>query len=273
MTADDIPLGMRLKEQASWNQLPADWQRFLGLQPEGCFVAQWDGLPVATTITCVFGEVGWIAMVLVDESYRHRGIATRMVQHALGYLDERSVTTVRLDATRFGQPVYERMGFTVQHQLVRLQGNCRDGRRAVDLAACRSEDLDSLVALDQTATKTDRRRLFERLVAEHPAQVRLAWQDATLAGYVMLRPGIHATQIGPAVAINERAGRTLCEWAAGQCDGQPVFVDVPLGNHAAIAWAQSQGLVEQRRFARMYRGLRVDEDPELLWCSSGPEKG
>jgi hypothetical protein len=27
MTAADIAFGMRLKEQAGWNQVPADWRR------------------------------------------------------------------------------------------------------------------------------------------------------------------------------------------------------------------------------------------------------
>ena len=62
MTSCDIPLGMRLKDQAGWNQIPADWRRFLDLEPEGCFVALWEDRPVATTTTCTFGAVGWIAM-------------------------------------------------------------------------------------------------------------------------------------------------------------------------------------------------------------------
>ena len=66
MTVDDVPLGMRLKGQAGWNQIEADWRRFLALEPDGCFVAELDGKPVATTTTCVFDSVAWIAMVLVD---------------------------------------------------------------------------------------------------------------------------------------------------------------------------------------------------------------
>ena len=73
MNAADIPLGMRLKEQASWNQTEADWQRYLELQPDGCFVASLDGEAVATLTTCVFGPVAWIAMVLVDLRSRRRG--------------------------------------------------------------------------------------------------------------------------------------------------------------------------------------------------------
>jgi ribosomal protein S18 acetylase RimI-like enzyme len=122
MTGADIPLGMRLKTQAGWNQTETDWRRFLRMQPDGCFVAQWGGQDVATTTTCIFGSVGWIAMVLVDTEYRHRGVGTRLVQHALSFLDERQIPTARLDATALGRPVYERLGFAAEYELMRMEG-------------------------------------------------------------------------------------------------------------------------------------------------------
>src|SRR3954451_15181928 len=83
MTAADLPLGLRLSRQAGWNQTEGDWQRFLDLQPDGCFVAEWNGTPAATTTTSHFGRVAWIAMLLVDEPLRSRGIATALLAHAL----------------------------------------------------------------------------------------------------------------------------------------------------------------------------------------------
>src|SRR5262249_24503913 len=70
MTGTDLSLGLRLSRAAGWNQTEADWRSFLTLQPDGCFVAEWDGTPVGTTTTTLFGSVGWIAMVLVEASVR-----------------------------------------------------------------------------------------------------------------------------------------------------------------------------------------------------------
>lgn len=273
MTANDIELGMRLKEQAGWNQIPADWQRFLALEPEGCFVAEWDGHPVATTTTSTFEAVGWIAMVLVDESFRHRGIATQLVQHALEYLDGRSVRTVRLDATKYGRPVYERIGFVAEHDFVRLQGVAVSSDAASETAAARSDQFPSIYALDRQASGTNRERLFRHLTAEHAANVHVIETRDSIDGYMMLRPGANATQIGPAAARSEKAGRLLGDWALNQCVDHPVFIDVPLGNSPALDWARQRALTEQRRFTRMCRGQSVDEDVTLLWASSGPEKG
>ena len=90
MTGRDVPLGMALTDRAGWNQTEADWLRFLALEPEGCFVAEWDGRPVGTTVTTVLGAVGWIAMVLVDEVVRGQGFGTRLVEHAVTYLRQRA---------------------------------------------------------------------------------------------------------------------------------------------------------------------------------------
>src|SRR5437868_6482511 len=96
MTPADIPFGMSLNEQAGWNQVAADWERMLALEPEGCFAAEWNGTPAGTVTTCVFGPVAWIAMMLVEESQRGRGIGRALMEQSLSFLESRDVRTVRL---------------------------------------------------------------------------------------------------------------------------------------------------------------------------------
>ena len=80
MTATDAPVALAVTKQAGWNQGETDWRRFLGMEPDGCFVAEMDGEPVGTTVTCVFGAVAWIGMVLVDKRARRRGVATCLLR-------------------------------------------------------------------------------------------------------------------------------------------------------------------------------------------------
>src|SRR6478735_1863688 len=99
MTLADIPLGMRLKEQNGWNQLEADWQRQFELQPDGCFLAELEGVGVGTACGCSFGSVAWIAMVLVDSSCRNQGIGSALLRRVIDYLDKSGIVSIRLDAT------------------------------------------------------------------------------------------------------------------------------------------------------------------------------
>lgn len=274
MTPADIALGLRLKEQAGWNQTAADWTRFLDLEPAGCFVAELAGVAVGTTTTCVLGTVGWIAMVLVAPSARHRGIGTCLVERAVDYLEQQGVATIRLDATALGRPVYERLGFASEYELVRLEGVAQPlSAGGPPVVPVGDNDLARLAALDQHVTATDRRRLLARLYAEHPHRAGQVVVGDDVLGYIFYRPGARATHLGPAAASTECAGRAVLAWALTQNTGQPIYVDIPAANHPAHALATNAGLTPQRSFTRMSRGQPVPEQPEQLWASSGPEKG
>src|SRR4051794_7394448 len=156
MTADDLASGLRLSRQAGWNQTEADWGRLLDLQPEGCFVAEREGVPVGTVTTCLFGPVAWVAMVLVEEAMRGRGIGKSLVAHALDFLDGRGIRTVRLDATPSGLPLYERMGFVPEYRLDRYHGHLPGTSAASDARPITPDLMDGLIALDRSVTGTDR---------------------------------------------------------------------------------------------------------------------
>src|SRR5690242_1093130 len=104
MTSADMPLALRLREQAGWNQTEADLRRFLDIAPEGCFVAELDGLGVGTVAAFTFGPVAWIAIVPVDEAHRGHGIGKALMRYTLDWLDARGIRSIRLDATPLGQP-------------------------------------------------------------------------------------------------------------------------------------------------------------------------
>ncbi len=273
MTVADLPLGMRLKAQAGWNQTEADWRRFLDLQPEGCFVAELGGAAVGTTTTCIFGPVAWVAMVLVDEAARGRGAGTALMRHALAFLDQRGVRSVRLDATPLGRPIYEKLGFVAEYTLARYEGVLS----ATDLSTPDAEPLASdllpeVCRFDRTVTGTERGRMLSLLFDERPEACRILRQNGAVAGFLTSRPGTNAMPIGPCLARGD-AGRLLLADARRRFAGQRVFIDVPLPNLPAIRAVEAMGLTAQRPLLRMGRGEPVRERIEELWASSGPEKG
>lgn len=279
MTVADIPLGLRLARQAGWNQIEADWRRFLAMQPDGCFVGELGGAPVATTAAFIFGPVAWIAMVLVDADSRRKGIATTLLKHALDFLDNHGVKTVRLDATAAGQPVYEKLGFAPEYPLTRYQGTASEvgrasphdtPRRAGTLALPSS--IAEIAAFDHRMTATPRERMLARLFEESPDLTRILHRDGQLEGYVTGRRGANATLIGPCIAT-AWAGPTLLGETLSLCSSQPVFLDIPQDNAPAIEIAEKHGLSIQRHFVRMCRGERIADHVEAIWASSGPEKG
>lgn len=271
MTGDDVPAGLALSRQAGWNQLEADWRRALALQPDGCFVADEGGV-VGVCCTCVFGPVAWVALMLVDAAQRRRGIGLALMEHALAFLDGAKVTSVRLDATPMGRPLYERLGFAPQFVLSRYAGTLPvdDVPASAQVVAVPRERWEALAALDESVTRTARREFLLRLFAEQPGEVRGVEGPGGWRGLMTSRPGFHATYLGPCLG---EAGAALLEDAFRRHAAQRVFVDVPEDNSLACRLAAERGLVVQRPLLRMCRGEVVVERQEQLWASAGPEKG
>lgn len=272
MTAADLPLGLRLSDAAGWNQLAADWQRFFDLQSDGCFVAEWDGTAVGTTTTCIFGSVAWIAMVLVDEAVRGRGVGTQLMAHALRFLDERKIATVRLDARPMGQPLYERLGFVEQYRIAHYEGTLPAIEKTKEIEDASVAEWEALMALDFQVTRTDRRRLLSLLFAEHPRHIRILRVGPHVQGYCTARPGRKTTRLGPCIAT-AAAGPLLWADAGKRYAGQLISLDVPVPNQTAIQWVEAHGLTARHTLTRMCRGVPLVEEVVSLWGSSGPEKG
>ncbi len=272
MTIDDLPLGLRLTRQAGWNQTESDWQRFMNMEPDGCFVAELDGSSAGTTTTCIFDGVAWIAMVLVDKSVRGRGIGTGLLKHALDYLQERNIRTVRLDATPAGRPIYEKLGFVPEYELGRYEGVVRTPPPASSVSNATAQVVSDIIEFDHRITGTHRAKMLTRLFQEFPEFVRCVRRGSKMQGYVAARPGANAIQIGPCIATASD-GPSLLSDSFRRCVGKRVFIDVPLDNVGAVRMAEAAQLTVQRCFTRMCLGERISDNVQAIWASSGPEKG
>jgi hypothetical protein len=263
---------MRLKDLAGWNQTEADWARCLSMQPDGCFLAEKDGVPVGTVVTGIFGPVAWIAMMLVDPAYRRQGIGMALMEHALTFLEERGIRSIRLDATPLGQPLYARLGFVAEYELARHSGILSHAEPVAGVEAAGEEVLDQAARLDRTVTGADRWKLLQRLFQDRPDDFRVVRRNGELLGFMAVRSRARQLLLGPCLATAE-AGPLLMADALHRLAGQEVVIDIPMSHEPATRLAVERGLTVQRRLLRMGRGVPVGEQVPLLWASSGPEKG
>jgi len=273
MTRADIPLVMQLITHAGWNQTEPDLRRFLTLAPDGCFVAESDGIGVGTVATWIFGPVAWIGMMLVEQDHRGRGIGKRLMKQAIDWLESQRVETIRFDATPLGLPVYERLGFVRQFDLSRFGGTPDAPSCNGALSPLEQSMHEDVLALDHQVTSTDRSRLLTVLFHQHPQESFVSRRDQAVTGFITDRPGALATQIGPCSAIDAAAGRALLSRVLSRFRNHKVFVDIPHENIESLEFVRSAGLSARRGLTRMVRGREVCERIDSLWASSGPEKG
>src|SRR4051794_3904286 len=89
LTAEDLDEGLRLSTVAGWNQRLEDWRMLLQLARAGAFAARFEACDpslVGTAIGIDYGGFAWIAMMLVDPSFRGRGVARRLLEAAIGWV-------------------------------------------------------------------------------------------------------------------------------------------------------------------------------------------
>jgi GNAT superfamily N-acetyltransferase len=272
MTIDDLEFGLSLTQQAGWNQTEADWRRFIELEPEGCFVGELDGRSVGTTTTCVFRKTAWIAMVLVEVNARGNGVGTTLLKHSIEHLKSRQVRTIRLDATSLGRPIYEKLGFVPDYELARFEGVAPRGKEVSTIVKAGPGMFADLIEFDRRMTGRERVKMLGRLFEEFPENIRITRGADEIEGFITMRPGANAVQIGLCTATPDAGSALLCD-AFSRCAGETVFVDIPLDNTEAVKVAESSGLTIQRSFTRMFWGLKAIDNAEALWASSGAEKG
>ncbi len=187
---------LRLSVAANWNQTAADWQRILALSPGLCWGLVVDGQLAATATAIVYdSQVAWIGMVLTLPEFRGRGLARHLVAHLLELLQRQGIPSIKLDATAMGATLYREFGFVEERAIERWS---RPGTIPNPIGKISYD-----AALDQEATGLSRLQLLDALARDSAVW---ATEDGSFA---MLRPGAHASYLGPIIARNERSATQL----------------------------------------------------------------
>ena len=271
-----MPFADSLRALAGWNQTLVCWKRFIATEPEGCFLAEWEGVPVATAITLRYtAEVAWIGMVLVHPAHRRRGIGRALLNHCIAWLQERGAGCIKLDATPAGKRVYDRMGFKEEWPLTRWEHPGPHVAKPISagLRPWQTSDAQRIGQLDAAAFGVSREKLLEALARECRRAFVLEAVPGRIAGYGFVQPGSRADYLGPIVATSAEAGIQVVE-ALLSAGGDTVFWDIPDANSAAVNWARLHGFTQQRRLTRMYLAEKPKwGDPKQQFALAGPEVG
>ncbi|MFM8470142.1 MAG: GNAT family N-acetyltransferase [Limisphaerales bacterium] len=273
----DFAFANSLRALAGWNQTPDDWMRFLNHQPDGCFVAEWDGQPVGTATTTIYEDkVAWIGMVLVHPDARRRGIGRALLEHCIAFLKPR-VACIKLDATPLGKTLYDTLGFKDEWTLrrwetsrVELPGNPMKYR----VRAWRDSDVEAMQVLDVEAFGVIRWPMVRRMTWQISRSLVGVTPKRRVNAFGILRKGARARYFGPLVAESIAAAGLLIKSFLAAQPNQPIFWDIPDANACAVELAQRLGFTPQRPLIRMFLGEnKWPGDPQKVFALAGPEIG
>ena len=234
---------------------------------------------VGTVTTVTHGsELAWIGMMLVHPDKRRCGIGSRLMRHALAHLRGRGISTVKLDATPAGAPVYEKLGFVAEWTLTRWQRGVQitaspPAGDPSDTHELSPADLSSVEEIDVAAFGAPRSRLI-RVLAE-AAKAWLAWPATGPAlGWGMLRNGAIADYIGPIASCQAACLGPLVTKILACAGNRCVVWDIPDANEPAKLLARISGFQPLRPFTRMRLGSGAAAgNPQTQFAIADPAVG
>jgi GNAT superfamily N-acetyltransferase len=273
LAASDIPAAMTLVRRERWNQTPEDWRRFLDATPAGCFKAVAGDALAGTIATMVYEKrLAWIGMMIVDPFHRRRGVARKLLETVLDFVDRAGLDCAMLDATPAGRTLYEQSGFVARERIERWELSRPNVRPSTIAPIARISD--ATLDADRVLFGADRRQLLRSFEAETPELAFEITDDGGVRGYAFGRHGTHADHLGPLMARDATTAARLLDAFLERTTQSLVFVDI-FGDRP---WTQP--LLEERgfRFSRpLVRMIRGHHPPPPatgdLLAIGGPEFG
>jgi ribosomal protein S18 acetylase RimI-like enzyme len=266
LTPADIPRALALSAKVGWNQTADDWRLFVA-HAHAIGLSDGNVGLVATAAALPYDNgFGYISVVIVDPAWRRRGLARRLMGECIDALRKDGRASL-LDATSAGALVYRGLGFAELATMERWEGEGGglDAGGAVRLAL---DDLDQLAAADAAAFGSPRRFLLKDFLEREGTR---AWRHDD--GYVVMRRGHRAMQVGPLIASSGETAGVLLATAIAAARGR-VFLDLFASWPNLAALLESSGFTRQRPFVRMALDRStLPGDPRRLAIAAGPEFG
>ncbi|WP_299391828.1 GNAT family N-acetyltransferase [Pelagibius sp.] len=237
-----------------WNPGLADGDCFYACDPAGYLMAFEDGQPLASISVVAYGEAfGFLGFYICRPERRGEGIGYRLWQAGLARLGER---TIGLDGVVDQQENYRKEGFVLEHRNVRYGGR-------VDCAAPEDprlrtigpEEVEAIMTYDQPFFPAPRADFLRNWLQRSDVRFgSVLVEDGAVRGYGVLRRCHEGFKVGPLFADDRERADLLFRSLAAETKGEPVFLDPPQPNGAAVRLAESYSMTPVFETARMYRG-------------------
>jgi hypothetical protein len=151
------------------------------------------------------------------------------------------------------QDNYRRSGFELAYRNVRYGGTAPAGR-ADGLVDARTIPFEQLHAFDARFFPAPRPGFLAGWISLPESSGLAAVEDGELRGFGVRRRCRNGHKIGPLYAASRAIAERLFDGLCMGIAGEPVFLDVPEPNAAAVALAEGRDLEPAFETARMYTG-------------------
>ena len=269
----DIPFALEQTGREGWDATAGTFETLLAHDPGGCFIAMRDGEPAGMVTTTRYADSAWIGNVIVPPRFRKESIGTKLMQHAVRYLEDQQVRCIRLEADPLGVNIYRRLGFQDEYESPRFRNDQPLFRETQHSAPLTDRDLPAVFELDRRLFGDDRSRLLAFLFQQRMAAHRVP-RAGRIAGYAFLQDSRHGYRLGPWIAESAEMARELLSIAGIGLPARPVIVAVPGVNRQGMQLLAAYGFRQTPSSLRMLRGANLARGlPDCVYGLAGGAVG
>ena len=190
-----------------------------------------------------------IGMVIVHENYRGLGLGKLATQKCIESVSEH--TAILLVATKDGEPLYKKMGFTTVDYVHKYMTENYIGAHNLASNEYAIEDFNDndfaeIVSLDTAAFGDNRSNFLRNRIKQSKHCVVVRDHHANIIGFGLSILGPINLILGPIIAPDSKTASLIINTLAKNHQGR-LRIDVPSGHAELIKWVEQSGFTEANR--------------------------
>jgi GNAT superfamily N-acetyltransferase len=257
LTKEEMSLPIEWARQEGWNPGVHDAEPFFAADPKGYLVGELDGEVIGTVSAVAYNDsFGFLGFYIVKPEFRGHGYGIQLAQACWEYMGTRNMG---LDGVFERVEDYKKTGFKLAYRNLRYQGVGEKGETVAGLGDVRSLPFQQLLAYDRQCFPAERKAFLEKWIHQ-PETISLAHlSDGKLQGYGVIRRAFQGYKIGPLFADSPTIAEDIFRGLSSHAPNEPIFLDTPELNPAAVDLAERYGMSVVFGTARMYS----KEEPQI----------
>ena len=260
---------------------PSDIAQIANLQPDGwpdilpdfiTFISDSFCNPIKMVVddeivgvanSVIFRDKAWLAHIIVGVKNRSKGYGYHIVEYLLNDLHERSIESVSLIASAFGEPLYKKFGFETVSNYIFLERKEPWIEREVSdrIAPYESRFYSDIMRLDKEISGEEREPMLEK----HIESSFVYLEGGVVRGFYMPTLGE-----GLIFAETTASGLALMSMKYAKSD----IAVIPEDNEVGLAFLEQNGFGQtSKRRKRMILGKEIDWQSNKIYSRISGDYG
>jgi len=234
-----------------WNPGLYDAICFYGADPQGFFVGELNGKPIAIISAVAYDDYfAFMGFYIVKPDFRNQGYGMQIWHEALNYLGKRNIGG---DGVLERIKDYETQGFRAYYKNRRYQGMGLGKPDPQGLKDIQEADFGQLVSYDGEIFPAQRSKFLKCWISQPQTKGYCLIKDDKLLGYGVIRPCYKGYKIGPLFADNSLVAEKIFNALIAEVPiNHEFFFDAPEVNPEAVGLAEKYRLKVVFETARIY---------------------